>query len=839
MDTCRVVPFSHGLIVDGMSHLVVLRGADAIEILPAMIPLMDGNRTVEDIRSSLSGCTTERVLGAISVLAERGLIEEGPSLNQNISSNQLNTVAYLRRQSSALGKAGMSTAAASCLTRAAVILTTSEPNAHHANQLAAVLRSSGLQNVRTHNLEEIGQGALNEENHDNPLMVALAFGDCDREWLKSLNLLCVEQNLAWLRIAIDTEKNYADLGPLFLAGETPCYRCFTAVHGAATRTPLQVSQDHLIPFWIGIAANEIIYQCVGVERHAAGAGFRRYLLSDWTHKELVTPRLPGCELCRIPFSAALAHDQLIRQEPTISVPFVSVPFVYDEYMAHRLDTLAADGSGGDFVYNPELPLQMKQIPTARHWALSAKSIRAACADVENGWSAGQQGLTLDDLSILLQMTAGLRLGHNLPTQKRWSATAGNLGSVELFVVVRRVLGVEPGTYYYEARTHSLARLNPPRNEAATGEPSILALTEQPGYESDALFVFTAAHHRVRKKYGSFAYRLIHLDAGVAMSQLRLVASFLRIYCSEAEFASADRIRTLLYLDPDEEQITGAIAICKRSQIAPDSGRVALPRVAECVPASAKNPSFYCGLDAASITALLLKQEHLPASHNCQEVFETPLAGSKASTDPAPGMSQAIPLPSPTARREAWLPMTLESRRSVRSYTAQPVLLKTLSDILSCVRQHNESDCDPSPGMEIAILIFSANVIGLERGLYTYRPDNHHLVRHGSVEESTDLRAIYVQPEFALAPLHIFLVAKHAAVSSSFGVRGYAKLLTRLGETIHMIATAALFEDLRGTIVAGLRQTMIQKLFGLNGYSDACVVAYAAGYTAEIAKTGPE
>ncbi len=55
----------------------------------------------------------------------------------------------------------------------------------------------------------------------------------------------------------------------------------------------------------------------------------------------------------------------------------------------------------------------------------------------------------------------------------------------------------------------------------------------------------------------------------------------------------------------------------------------------------------------------------------------------------------------------------------------------------------------------------------------------------------------------------------------------------------MIATAALFEDLRGTIVAGLRQTMIQKLFGLNGYSDACVVAYAAGYTAEIAKTGPE
>jgi SagB-type dehydrogenase family enzyme len=828
LEGCTVVPFNHGLIIDGMRHLVVLRGADAVEVLPRMIPFMDGSHTLEEITSSLPDCTRQRVLGAISVLAERGLVEEGPLSGADVSSDQLKTVAYLRRQSGAPAKAGMSIEVARRLSRATIILTTPEPDAHHTNQLASVLRNSGLQDVRTRGLQEIEQWTVNKENHANLLVVALAWGDRDCDWLESLNSLCTKQNLAWLRIAVDTAKNYADLGPRFLEGETPCFRCFTAVHGAEARKIVQTALDHLVPFWIGVAANEIIYQCAGIELHAAGAGFRRYVLSDWTYKELVTPRLPGCERCRMPLAATVIHDELMRPRPMIGTPFI-----YDEYMAHRLDTLAADGGDGGFIYNPELPLQMKHIPTAQHWVLGSKSLEAACADLESGWEAGQQGLTLEHLSILLQMTAGLQPGNNLPAPKRWSATAGNLGSVELYIAVSRVAGIEPGMYYYEAQAHSLARLNPCRNEAEAGEPPALFLMEQPGHEADALVIFTAAYHRVKKKYGSFAYRLIHLDAGVAMSQLRLVASYLRIHCSAAEFKGDDRGRALLYLDPDDEQITGAIAISRRSQIAPDFGRSALPQATECRPVWAKEPSFYCGLDASSITALLLNEEQQGAIYESREAFGTPDTWPKASIELAPGMGQLIPLPAPAARRGEWSPVTLKSRRSVRSYTPQSVLPQTLSNVLSCVRSaRTGSDCDLWSRMELTILVFASNVSGLTRGLFTYRPDDDCLIRHENVNESTDLQAIYVQPELASAPVHIFLVANHAAVSTCFGARGYRKLLTRLGETIHMIATAALFENLRGTIVAGLRQTALRQLFELNGYTQASVVAYPAGHAAE-------
>src|SRR5205085_10994186 len=79
-------------------------------------------------------------------------------------------------------------------------------------------------------------------------------------------------------------------------------------------------------------------------------------------------------------------------------------------------------------------------------------------DVLRGRPAGSnQPFTLRELSAILMFAGGIRESRQGDQQtKRWAATAGNLGSVELYLVVRNIDGLPPGFYFYQPREHSLA-----------------------------------------------------------------------------------------------------------------------------------------------------------------------------------------------------------------------------------------------------------------------------------------------------------------------------------------------------------------------------------------------
>src|SRR5262249_31935188 len=111
-------------------------------------------------------------------------------------------------------------------------------------------------------------------------------------------------------------------------------------------------------------------------------------------------------------------------------------------------------------------------------------------------------------------------------QRRWAATGGNLGSVELYIAAADVAGLEAGVYFYQSQKHVLARLFPyPRREAGVdflckGAPTI------PEEIPQATVVMAGAYSRVAQKYGAFAYRVVHLDAGVGLTQIQAVAGSL-------------------------------------------------------------------------------------------------------------------------------------------------------------------------------------------------------------------------------------------------------------------------------------------------------------------------
>ena len=72
-------------------------------------------------------------------------------------------------------------------------------------------------------------------------------------------------------------------------------------------------------------------------------------------------------------------------------------------------------------------------------------------------------------------------------------------------------------------------------------------------------LLTAALMRVGRKYGDFAYRIVNLDAGVAVAQLMAVAED-RGLCAEVLGVDDAALLQTLGLDGDREPITAAIAL---------------------------------------------------------------------------------------------------------------------------------------------------------------------------------------------------------------------------------------------------------------------------------------
>jgi SagB-type dehydrogenase family enzyme len=178
--------------------------------------------------------------------------------------------------------------------------------------------------------------------------------------------------------------------------------------------------------------------------------------------------------------------------------------------------------------------------------------------MRNDGGAHEDPLTLGDLAAILALTAGIR-EINGEAINRWAATAGNCGSVELFVAARSVDGLGQGIYLYQPEEHSLARFRK-RDSLEISEFMCRVLGLGEDVLPDALILFTGAFHRLARKYGSFGYRLINLDAGAALSQLHLVARSLNLHARTATKWADDLIQEQLNLNVFDEQPTAVIEI---------------------------------------------------------------------------------------------------------------------------------------------------------------------------------------------------------------------------------------------------------------------------------------
>jgi nitroreductase len=133
------------------------------------------------------------------------------------------------------------------------------------------------------------------------------------------------------------------------------------------------------------------------------------------------------------------------------------------------------------------------------------------------------------------------------------------------------------------------------------------------------------------------------------------------------------------------------------------------------------------------------------------------------------------------------------------------------------------------GQSLTFAVLAQRVEDLEPGFYEY-DSAKGLLRSGRVPLRPDeIVKLYVQGEFAAAPLAIWIAGNLAEACARHGAFGHRQLLLRAGAAGNRMWMAALGLGLGGTLVAGIDASASRKILGIDGYLKRALFAVAIGY----------
>jgi bacteriocin biosynthesis cyclodehydratase domain-containing protein len=203
----RVATGAGKVILEYGQRIVSLEGRAAERLLPALLPLLDGRRTVEEIVQVLGPEVRPAVEHALGALAEHGVLEAGPPLPDGLPRPVAGTVellASLRPGSRPLAETAAMVAACSVAVAGDGVAGV---------EAARLLRAGGVAVERTETVET-----------PVDLTICAPSGE-ERARLVEWNHQALDARAPWLQI-LPFDGRYASIGPLYLPGDTCCYECF-------------------------------------------------------------------------------------------------------------------------------------------------------------------------------------------------------------------------------------------------------------------------------------------------------------------------------------------------------------------------------------------------------------------------------------------------------------------------------------------------------------------------------------------------------------------------------------------------------------------------------------
>ncbi len=180
--------------------------------------------------------------------------------------------------------------------------------------------------------------------------------------------------------------------------------------------------------------------------------------------------------------------------------------------------------------------------------------------------------------------------------------------------------------------------------------------------------------------------------------------------------------------------------------------------------------------------------------------------------------------------------TLDSRRTSRSFSQNPVTLSQWSTLLrhgvGITNASKELRAYPSAGgrfpLETYLIIFQASST-LPAGIYHYAVDAHALnVLLEKEFSSEEKNSLFTYPWAANAAAALFFAACFHRTEEKYGDRGYRSILLEAGhagQNVHLLARAL---NLSCCSLAGTHDEKIEQLLGIDGVTESLVYALLLG-----------
>jgi bacteriocin biosynthesis cyclodehydratase domain-containing protein len=286
----RVARLEDGVAFEYGDSVLRFGGRAATRLLPLLLELLDGTRTVKEIGHALGEPIGPAIDHALATLAQNGLLSDGPPPEH--PALLARTAAFCAAGSG--GQLDEEAAVARLQDSTAVVL----GRGPLASELLRLLRLSGLGDVRA-----LGW----DDDRPEATLVAAAPGADEIVRLPEWNAACVRTRAAWIQL-LPFNGRFAVVGPLYVPGETACYECFRlrraanvgfaeefwALEGARPRWGSTPALDALLA---GSAGALILRWLLGRDALLPGRFFAIGFddaLTVKAHEVLRVPRCPAC-----------------------------------------------------------------------------------------------------------------------------------------------------------------------------------------------------------------------------------------------------------------------------------------------------------------------------------------------------------------------------------------------------------------------------------------------------------------------------------------------------------------------------------------------------------------
>src|SRR5450756_129675 len=496
-----------GLLVEGTGTRRALSGKSAQQILPGLLPLLDGTRALPEL-AELTQLDEARIHAVLLLLYSCGMLQEGPHpepARRDAAYALLSRLLDTTRVNASVAEAQTR------LETTTAIVVAPEP---FAGTLTAHLRASGMTTTAGSSVSAVDPAT------------GLAVVWIDRDCEAAATAACVAHYRAGIPVLlVGFDVAGFSLGPYSAVDHGACPACCLSSWQLGLPDLGRESRE----IAAALTAIEVVALVSRVGKPLSIHGRLITDLATGRSDTALSARRPGCPECGDP--------AVLLSEPPLA-------FRFEHSVAFPARRLANPRDHQHHFEAPNVALQYDTKDAGGRPTLELPAPRRTREPISPGAADRPRRVSRSDVATVLSLAFGLKIQllEHQPIQ-RWAPTGGNLGSPQAYLVAHDVDGIEPGVYAYLPVGHQLAVLS--------DEPPWTQLEGTP-----ATVIMTGALMRVAKKYRTFAYRVVHLDAGAALSHAAFAAGVVDVTLVNHPAWDDELLARATRINPDIEIVTG-------------------------------------------------------------------------------------------------------------------------------------------------------------------------------------------------------------------------------------------------------------------------------------------